>query len=160
MTPREIDSLPDFRAAVCDAVEAAVAQRCRRLVLVDEALGPEWPLDDAALLAALTAFVRLPDRRVVLLANQHDAVLRSCPRFMAWRQVWGHAVDPLRPADDGVRLPTLLLADRRIALRVIDRERWRGRLVGDDPEVHHLADEVDAFAQRSEPTLGARPLGL
>lgn len=132
MTPREFDSLAGFGAAVVDAAAAAVEQRCRRLLMVDPRFD-DWPLEDPRLTEALTAFVRLPERRVVLLGEHFDGVARSCPRFVAWRQVWSHAVDALRPADDGVHLPTVLLADRNIAVQVHDRVRWLGRVLVGEP---------------------------
>jgi hypothetical protein len=159
MTPHEIDSLASFGAAVVDAAEAAVAQRCRRLLLVDPRFD-DWPLEDPRLIEALTAFVKLPERRVVLLGEGFDGVTRSCPRFVAWRQVWSHAIDALRPADDGVHLPTVLLADRSIAVQVFDRVHWLGRVLVGEPGVHRLGGEIDALAQRSEPTFGVRKLGL
>lgn len=159
MTPHEFDSLASYRTAVVDAAEAAVAQRCRRLLLVDPRFD-DWPLEDPRFIEALAAFVRLPERRVVLLGERFDGVARSCPRFVAWRQVWSHAVEALRPADDGVHLPTVLLADRNIAVQVFDRVHWLGRVLVDEPGVHRLGDEVDALAQRSEPTFGVRTLGL
>jgi hypothetical protein len=159
LAPREIASLVDFRAAVVDAVAYALAQRCRRLLLVDPRF-EDWPLEDGRLIDALTSFVRLPERRVVLLAERFDDVARNCPRFVAWREVWNHCVDARRPGDDAVRLPTALLADRRAAVQVLDRERWRGRMRVDEPGVHRLGDELDAFAQRSEVTFAVRTLGL
>jgi hypothetical protein len=159
MTPHEFDSLAAFGAAVGDAAAAAVVQRCRRLLMADPGFD-DWPLEDSRLIDALTAFVRLPERRVVLLGERFDGVARACPRFVAWRRVWSHAVDALRPADDGVHLPTVLLADRSVAVQVLDRVHWRGRVLVDEPGVHRLGDEIDAFAQRSEPTFGVRTLGL
>lgn len=159
MTPHEFDSLAGFGAAVVDTAAAAVAQRCRRLLMVDPRFDG-WPLEDPRLIDALTAFVRLPERRVVLLGGHFDGVARSCPRFVAWRRVWSHAVDALRPADDGVQLPTVVLADRNIAVQVFDRVHWLGRVLVGEPGVHRLGDEIDAFAQRSEPTFGVRTLGL
>lgn len=159
MAPRDIGSVAEFHAAVVDAVGYAVVQRCRRLLLVDPRFD-DWPLEDARLIDALTTFVRLPERRVVLLGDRFDEVARGCPRFVAWREVWSHCVDARRPGDDAVRLPTALLADRRAAVQVLDRVHWRGRLQVDEPGVHRLGDELDAFAQRSEPTFAARTLGL
>lgn len=159
MTTHDIDSLAGFRAAVCAAAADAVLQRSRRLLLVDPSF-QDWPLEEPALLEALAAFVRLPDRRVVLLGRRFDGVSRTCPRFVAWRQNWGHAVDACRPVDDAVQLPTVLLVDKRLAVRLFDPLHWRGRLLAAESGVALLADELDAFVQRSEPTFGASTLGL
>jgi hypothetical protein len=159
MTPVEFDSLAGFCAAVCAAAQAALEQRARSLLLVSPGF-EGWPLEEPALLEALAAFVRLPDRRVRLIASRFDGVARACPRFVAWRQVWSHRVEALTPAEDGAELPTLLLADRHLAVRVIDAQHWRGRVMVDRPAVHRLRHELDAFAQRCEPTFGASTLGL
>lgn len=155
----EILSLQSFQAAVHAAVKEAVAQRARRLVLLDEDYEP-WALDDPALLDDLTAFARLPGRTILVMGRRFEGLARRCPRFVAWRQTWGHAVDVRRPVDDEARCPTLLLADRVVAVELLDRVRWHGRVMQNDPRTAILADEVDAFAQRTEPTFGATTLGL
>lgn len=155
----EIQSLQGFQAAVHAAVQEALAQRARRLVLLDEDYEP-WALDDPALLDDLTAFARLPGRTILIMGRRFDGLARRCPRFVAWRRSWGHAVDVRQPVDDEARCPTLLLADRDMAVELLDRVRWRGRVTQNDPRTVILADEIDAFAQRTEPTFGATTLGL
>jgi hypothetical protein len=136
-----------------------VAQRARRLVLADADFD-EWPLEDAALLQALTEFVHLPGRQVLLLGRSFDAVARRCPRFVQWRRTWGHAVEARRPVDDDLDVPTVLLADRILAVEVLDKLHWRGRILQPGPAAMILSQEIDAFAQRTEPTFGATTLGL
>lgn len=159
MDVTELSSAEDFRAAICAAARAAVDLRARRLVLVDRDFD-EWPLDDPDLLDALTDFVRLPGRQVLLLGRSFEAVARSRPRFVRWRQIWGHAVDARRPVDDELPVPTLLLADRSLAVEVLDKEHWRGRVLQGDPRIAVLTHDIDAFAQRTEATFGATTLGL
>ena len=159
MDSNPISSRREFQAAVLAAVSAAVHQRARRLVLVDEDFEP-WPLDDAALLDNLTAFVRLPGRTVLMLGRGFEALPMRCPRFVAWRRIWGHAIDVRRPVDDELRCPTLLLLDRHAVVELLDRLHWRGRVLQADAGARVRAEEVDALAQRSEPTFGATTLGL
>jgi hypothetical protein len=159
MTQEGFESVAVFRERVREAVDDAVARRARRLTLVDPDFAA-WPLDQQAWLEALTRFVQLPERRVVLIGSRFDGVQRANPRFVAWRRNWAHAVLALTPCEPGQELPTWLFADRSIGLRVLERVRWRGRVIGDGPELQRLADEIDAFAQRCEPTFPATTLGL
>ena len=159
MTLDDFESMAAFRERVREAVDEAVARRARQLALVDPDFA-EWPLDQPAMLEGLTRFVQLPERRVVLIGRQFDSVQRQFPRFVRWRRTFAHAVQPLAPVDDGVELPTVLLADRSFALRVLERVRWRGRVVTEARAARLLADEIDAFAQRCEPAFAATTLGL
>jgi hypothetical protein len=155
----DIQSQQSFQMAVHAAVREALALRARRILLLDEDYEP-WALDDPALLDDLTAFVRLPGRGVQVIGRRFDGVARRCPRFVAWRRTWGHAIDVRRPVDDEARCPTLLLVDRALSVELLDRVRWRGRVSQNDPRTMVLSDEIDAFAQRTEPTFGATTLGL
>lgn len=159
MEPIEIDSGESFRAALVAAAREAVSLRARRLVLADPDFD-DWPLEDPAWLEALTDFARLPGRQVLMLGRSFDAVARHCPRFVRWRQTWGHAVEARRPADDEAVVPSLLLVDRSLAIELVDKPHWRGRLLQSEPAAVVLAQEIDAFAQRTEPTFGATTLGL
>src|SRR5688572_24013170 len=75
-----IDSRGSFIAALKWGFRTAMAQRARRIVCVDGEL-VLWPLDDEELLRSLTTWLRLPQRRLVLLARSYDELPRSCPRF-------------------------------------------------------------------------------
>jgi hypothetical protein len=151
-------SMADFRDRVREAIEEAVTRRVRRLTLVDPDF-EAWPLDEPALLEALTHFAQLPNRQLVLIGRHFESVRRRQPRFVAWRRTFAHAVQALA-AEEGVDVPTLLLADREFALRVLEHVHWRGRAVTDRLELHRLAEGTDALAQRCEPTFAATTLGL
>jgi len=155
----EIDSAASFRGAVQAALEEAVASGARQIAFVDPDFDG-WPLEEQAVLDALVAFARLPGRRVLLLARRFDIVQRRCPRFVDWRRTWGHVIDACRPVDDQTDLPTLLLVDRRLAVHVADRLRWRGQVLDGAARVQLWAEEVDAFAQRTEPAFAVTALGL
>lgn len=159
MDPIDIDSAEGFRRAVVAAVGEALALRARRLVLADPDFDA-WPLEEAGFLAALTDFVRLPGRQVLLLARRFEDVARHGPRFVRWRQTWGHAVDARRPVDEEVTLPSLLLADRALMVELLDKEHWRGRVLQADGRVVVAAQEIDVLAQRTEPGWAGTTLGL
>lgn len=153
-------SQADVETAMCWSIEHALAVRARRLTWVDPDFS-FWPLDDAALLGTLAEWLKLPQRRLVLLAHGYAQIERQHPRFVAWRRNWAHAVDAWTPSEGAeVRLPTLLLDDQRLCLQVFDTVHWRGRLSLDERAVRQWRDELDALLQRCEAAFPVRQLGL
>jgi hypothetical protein len=159
-TPPKIDSRSGFVAAVHWGFDTAIAAGARRIVIVDRDFA-EWPLDDPVLHERLTAWLRLPKRRLVLLAHDFDAVPRRHPRFVRWRADWVHAIDAFSPpAEDPVELPTLLVDDGAISVQLIDAVHWRGRAEHDPRQAQLWRESLDAVLQRSEPAFAANRLGL
>jgi hypothetical protein len=143
------------RAAFADAIrwglQAAAAHGARRIVCTDPDFA-DWPLDDPTLLQGLTAWLRLPQRRFVLLARRYGELPRRQPRFVAWRRHWAHAIEAWQPPDDlAADLPTLLVADAA---------RWRGRCDLDERTAMLWREQIDAILQRSEPGFPVYTLGL
>lgn len=158
--PPPITSKAEFGAAVLWALQASVAANARRLVWVDPDFA-DWPLDEPALHDMLTGWLRLPGRRLVLLASDFGGVPRQHPRFVAWRRPWSHAVEAWTPSD-GVAgdLPTLVVDDGAITLQVFDTQRWRGKLAVDTRAARLWRDQVDAVLQRCEAAFPVNTLGL
>jgi hypothetical protein len=155
-----IDSRAGFAAAIQWGFGRAAAGGARRIVCVDRDFA-QWPLDDPALLDGLTAWLRRPQRELVLLASSFDEVPRRLPRFTVWRRYWTHGLSAWRaPADLDNQLPTLLLDDGALMVRLIDAVHWRGRVTVDAQAVRPYRDEIDAVLQRSEPAFAATQLGL
>lgn len=158
--PPVIDSSAAFVAALHWGFARAIERGARRIVAVDADFA-SWPLDDPALLEPLAAWLRRPQRELVLLARTFDEVPRRHPRFVAWRQLRAHAVPGWQVPDDlDVPLPTLLLDDGPLLVRLIDPVRWRGRASLDAQAARLQRDEIDALLQRSEPAFPATHLGL
>ncbi len=107
-----IDSRAAWQAALRWGLDAAMARGARRITCVDAGF-ENWPLDDPALLQRLTAWLRLPQRRLVLLARQYDEVPRRFPRFTAWRRDFAarHRSLAGRPRTVRQGLPSLLVDD-------------------------------------------------
>jgi hypothetical protein len=165
---RLVDSRAAWQAAVLAATERAVAGGARRLWWFDESFA-DWPLDQAGLHEVLMPWLRLPQRRLVLLASSYAGWRSRQPRFVAWRRDWSHAIDTLRwPEADAERpaaLPTSVLVDDRQTVLVLhDRLHWRGRLHDSSAESQATAaalrQTIDALAQRSAPDLPPTELGL
>ncbi len=155
-----IDSRAAWQAGVVWGIDAAMARGARRITCVDPDF-ENWPLDDPALLQRLTAWLRLPQRRLVLLARHYDEVPRRFPRFTAWRRDFAHAIEawqaPLELSQD---LPMLLLDDGPISVQLIDDVRWRGRAAVDQRAATLWRERTDVVLQRSEPAFAISTLGL
>ncbi len=151
----------DFAPAVRWAVAAAIADGARTLTAVDLAFGENWPWNDAELLAALAGWLRLPQRRLVLLAASYDEVPRLHPRFVQWRRDWAHAIAPfVAPEELTGALPTVLFDDRRLSVVRLDPVQGRGRVSLEPRTRLHWHDKVDAVLQRSSPGFPVTTLGL
>jgi hypothetical protein len=158
--PPPIDSQASFVAALRWGFDAAFAQPVRRIVCVDGDFAA-WPLDEPVLLDALTTWLRLPQRRLVLLARSYDEVPRRSPRFTAWRRDWAHTVEAWQPPDDlAADLPTLLLADTLLSVQLLDALRWRGRTCSNAREIRPWSEQIDALLQQSSPAFSIGTLGL
>lgn len=159
-TPPPIDSLPSWQAALRWGLGMAASQGARCITCVDPDF-ESWPLDDAALLQELAAFLRRPGRRLVLLAASFDAVPRRLPRFTTWRRDWAHAIQALLiPEEMALETPHLLIDDRELSVQLLDADRWVGRARLDGRARWLLQEKVDALLQRSEPGFPVTTLGL
>ncbi|MFG6457791.1 hypothetical protein [Roseateles sp. BYS96W] len=155
----------EFQRLIVQAWVWAAEQGCRELHAWDASFS-DWPLSDAELLTALTGWAR-QGRRLHLLAQQYDEVLRRHPRFVRWRRDFGHcitahAVEPDVPLDTSPQ--SLLLAvgadGMALSLRLFDRHRWRGEVSRDAGERMRALEWFDALAQRSSESFASTTLGL
>ena len=159
-TPMAIEGRAGFVDAVHAAIAAAIARDARTMLWVDQDF-EAWPLDDPTLIDALAAWLRRPQRRLQLLADDFDALARAHPRFAGWRVDWMHAIDARRP-DETMRaaLPTLILDDGPVLLRLVQREPARGRAGRDALEAWRARDEIAPVWQHAAAAWPLRPLGL
>jgi hypothetical protein len=158
--PPPIDSRAGYRAALCWGFQTAIQRGARTITCVDPDFA-EWPLDDPALLQALTAWLRLPQRRLVLLAADYRAMPRALPRFTAWRSHWVHAMAFWQAAAEmAADLPSLLLDDRGLSVRLIDAEHWRGSTSLDARTALPWRERTELLLQRAEAAFAVNTLGL
>ena len=153
----------DGRAAVEAAARALLQglpdSGCREAWLVDADLA-DWPLGQAEVLDALTRWLRLPGRRLNLLAPQFDSLAQRQARFAAWRVNFVHAVESRTPeelAPDDV--PSLLWVGS-CCIQVHDRQRWRGVKSEETEDLQRVKEQIAAISQRSAPSWPVRSLGL
>jgi hypothetical protein len=153
-----IDGRSDFTAALRLALSRAASERARDLCIVDPDFS-SWPLDDAQGLDALSAWARLPKRRMLMIAGRFDDVSRRYPRFTEWRRTFAHMVECRATEVEASQIPTLMLAGAH-SLHLADRLRWRGHWLADDSEISAWREVVDVLMQRSEGDFPANTLGL
>lgn len=157
--PAQIDTRAGWNEAVAWGLQAALARSARRLLLVDTDFA-HWPLGEPAVLASLQAFVRLPQRQLLLLASNFDEIPRRHPRFVVWRRDWAHAVSAWAPPEGGATLPGLLLDDGPVLLQRLSLQPLRARAVLDKAEARRWREQLDALLQQSTPAFPAHTLGL
>lgn len=154
-----IDTRPAFVAAFHDAVQAALRQRARQMYWVDGDFA-DWPLDDPLALQSLTDWLRLPQRQLLLLSAQPEA-LRPRARFMDVYRPWSHAVGVREPApEDAAELPCLLLVEGVSSMQVLDKRHWRGGVSSTPADLHACRERIEALLQRSSAALPVTTLGL
>ena len=154
----------DFQRLLVEALAWASAHGCRELHAWDASF-VDWPLSDAAVLAALQSWAR-QGRQLHLLALQYDDLARRHPRFVRWRRDYAHCVTA-RAVEPEVRLEaapeSLLLIggiDMPLTLRLFDRHLWRGELSVDTAQRQRGLEWFDALAQRSCESFAPTTLGL
>lgn len=157
--PGSIESRAGWNEAVVWALQAALARSARRVLLVDPDF-VHWPLGEPAVLAALQAFVRLPQRQLLLMAANFDEVPRKHPRFVSWRRDWAHAVSAWKPPEGGTALPGLLLDDGPVVLQRLSLQPLRARAALDPAEARRWREQLDALLQQSAPAFPVHTLGL
>ena len=81
----------EFAERVRQAMAAAAAQGWREMIWCDPDFG-DWPLGERAVAQALNDWAR-SGRKLTLLAEHYDAVLRQHARFVTWRRTWAHVVE-------------------------------------------------------------------
>ena len=87
----QFEGRPAFAALVRQAFAAAAAQGWREIILVD-ATFEDWPLGERAVAQSLNDWAT-SGRKLTMLAQNYDEVIRRHARFVTWRRTWSHIVD-------------------------------------------------------------------
>ncbi len=119
-----------------------------------------WPLEDAAVLAALAAWLRQGGRKLNIAGDDFVATARAHPRFARWRRDWSHALAVWAPAEGP--LPTQLrgLLAGPVWLQWQDAPDWRMRCLTDPVHARAMHAHIADFLQRCEPAWPPTTLGL
>lgn len=159
-TGPQVDTRTGFADALRWGFGRAIEGGARCITCVDPHFA-EWPLDDTGLLSKLAGWLRLPKRRLVLLAADFEVLARRHARFDGWRADWAHAIEAWSPpAEDRLELPMLLVDDRDTLVELFDSVHWRGRAAADAQAARAARESADALLQRSTPAYPVKRLGL
>ena len=154
-----IDSRSGFHQALREAF-ADIAAHPRLQVWMCDPHFADWPLDDAAVIDALVRWAQ-PHRKLFVLAQSFDDVVRRHPRWVSWRRQFAHAVECrlVEPLEQG-RMPTLLTAQGGLTVKLVDPQRYRGSWSREPADGRLACELVDAVSQRSTDAFPATTLGL
>jgi len=158
--PGPIGSRADFHQAVRAIIRLAESGDLRHLWWVSPDFA-DWPLDEPEMVDALTHWARHPGAQLTWVGHDFERVRRAMPRLTRWRQTFSHVLKCWSPDEvPGSDMPTLLVADHKVALRVLDLERMRGWVRCEGSDVQRAREEIDVILQRSSEAFPAVTLGL
>ncbi len=154
-----ITTRSDFHTAILSAFAEAASAGCRELWLCDTDYA-DWPLGERAVIASLTEWAA-SHRRLTLIANHFDDVVRRHARWVEWRRSWAHLVHCRTNIElERDKMPTLLLAPGLVSVRLIDPVHHRGVVSKEAADGLQCREIVDAVLQRSEEAFSATTTGL
>lgn len=155
-----IASRAEFQAAVRAIIQNAQSLGLRQMTWVSPDFS-DWPLDEAPVVDALSHWARMPGAQLTWIGHDFERVRRAMPRLTRWRQTFGHLLSCRCPQElAGPDMPTLLLAERQVVLRMLDLAHVRGWVSHRARDMQQAREEIDAILQRSEDTFPAGILGL
>ena len=158
-TLTQIASRGDFHDAVCAALAMAAEQGASEIFLVDPHFD-DWPLNERGVIESLERWAT-SRRRIVVFAHDFDEVARRAPRFAAWRRQWSHIVQCRSdPELEEAQVPTLRFVPGMLAVRLLDRVRYRGTVSGRPADHVECQETIDALLQRSVEAFPPTTLGL
>jgi hypothetical protein len=154
-----ITTRSEFHDALRAALAEAATRGAREIWLCDNDFS-DWPLGERAVVDDLTRWAA-SSRKLTLIARRFDDVARRHPRWVAWRQNWSHIVScrSNNELEEG-GVPTVLLAEGTVTVRLSDTVHHRGRLSHDKVEAVRCREMIDAVLQRSEEAFPATTTGL
>jgi len=154
-----ITSRNDFHDALRSGFAEAATAGCRELCLLDADFA-DWPLGEREVVESLTHWVG-SQRRLTLLANGYDAVVRRHARWVEWRRQWSHVVQCFAPTELEVApVPTVLWAAGLLQVSLQDRVHHRGVWSRDAGDLLRGKERIDAHLQRSTPAFPVTVAGL
>ncbi len=156
---RPIATRAEFQAALRDALGDMARTGCREAWWCDKDFAG-WPLNEREVIEHLTRWAHA-HRKLTLIARHFDEVALRHPRWVAWRRQWSHVVECLAFEDsEAAEVPTVLLANGLVTVRLADPLRYRGLMSREAGELQQQRELVDALSQRAVPSFPATVIGL
>jgi hypothetical protein len=120
----------------------------------------DWPLDEPAVLSALSAWLRQGGRQLRLAGEHFDTTARLHPRLARWRRDWTHAIEIVAPSEGALPPDLRGLLAAPLWLQWLDAPDWRIRCSTDVVHARAIQAQIADFLQRCEPAWPATTLGL
>lgn len=120
----------------------------------------DWPLDEPAVQAALSAWLRQGGRQLRMAGLHFEQTARRHPRFARWRRDWSHAIEVWAPSDGSMPWPVCGLLATPLWLQRQDAPDWRIRCFTDAVHARATSVQIADFLQRCEAAWPATTLGL
>jgi hypothetical protein len=154
-----ITSRGEFHAALRGALAEIATAGCREVWFSDIDFA-DWPLSETGVIESLTQWAQRP-RRLIVLAQHFDDVVRRHARWAEWRRQWSHVVECRANTElEVAQLPCLLLAPGVLTLRLVDPVHHRGSVSREPADMIRDQELLDAVLQRSVETFPVTTLGL
>ncbi len=147
-----------FLQLVRDALACAAHEGWREIIMSDASF-EDWPLRERSVVESLQAW-STSGRHMVLLASSYEEVIRLHPRFVSWRQTWGHILD-CRLARTVARtdFPSAIWSQQWFMYRV-DPQHSTGVCGTERERLIALKESLDETIRNSSPGFAASTLGL
>jgi len=154
-----IASRGEFHAALRAAFAEVANVGCREIWLSDTDFA-DWPLNERAIVESLTQWAQA-HRKLTMLAQTFDEVVRRHGRWIEWRRQWSHVVECRTNTElEAGEMPTMMLAPGLLTLRLVDPIRYRGSVSRHAADAIQARESIDAVLQRSAETFPVTNLGL
>lgn len=158
-TRRIITTQREFQDELRNAFSQAAAAGAREIWLSDPDFA-DWPLGERAVVEDLTRWAH-SRRRLTMLAQTFDEILRRHGRWTEWRRQWSHVVDCRTNRElEAVQIPTICLVPEVVSVRLVDPVEYRGIASIEVADAVACREAIDAVLQRSAEAFPATTLGL
>jgi hypothetical protein len=148
----------EFAQLVRDALACAAREGWSEMVWSD-ANFEDWPLREKAVADSLQAWSR-SGRKLVMLAQSYDSVLRYHARFVTWRNTWGHVVEcRVCKTLDSSEFPSAIWSPTWV-MRRLDPARGTGVAGYEVQRRVLLKEELNECYRQSAPGFPTTTLGL
>jgi hypothetical protein len=147
-----------FAGLIRLALATAAAQGWREIILCDPDF-EDWPLGERAVAQALNDWSKT-GRRLTLLAENYDALVRRHARFVTWRRTWAHIVECRQAqATQPDSMPSALWSPGWVFER-LDLPQCSGRAGSEVARRVALKERLKEVLLHSSPAFPASTLGL
>lgn len=148
----------EFAELIRQALAAAAVQGWREMIWCDPDF-EDWPLGERVVAQALNDWSR-GGRKLTMLAENYDAMLRRHARFVTWRRTWSHIVECRRTTASPVDSLQSALWSPGWVFERLDLERSTGVAGSDGARRISLKERLNECLLNSSPAFPATVLGL